>query len=446
MRETAPVAIRLKALPSTFCRRMKVQDSPSHHTSYIHTPPRLTGKPKPVSTSYAPLGPIPTGRGASVGGVWGRTEGFYGARSAGGDGDLGRGQYPFRDGGQDAESNRNYKGTYVGPGHNPHMAKTRAGDAPRHPAPTAPHFTHAIFERLHIQTQFLFANMQDIQAEPIKANPRRFRAIIPHKGTRERATFGLDAAAFVKALGYGDTKVTVVQACEKGPVGGSHNAHPRIWILADATDDALAFLDWHQTFAIREDLVFYVVPFDFQAKSWIVNVLSGPKVVDNADEMDKTLKVIAGRLRNSDSFRAHANQAYERQGIGNGVLSRTELALSSLGLLYVQRRCHEDGSLAPVWLLFCEPIFPEGADHTEWLNHFNSIDYTVGNTHETLIKGQGKVHCDLCHSDIHPAYECSQAGTPNWRGPKAEFGKEYEQRRGYTKARPGSKFNSIQGQ
>ncbi|KAF7333827.1 hypothetical protein MVEN_02339600 [Mycena venus] len=258
-------------------------------------------------------------------------------------------------------------------------------------------FTFGIFPRVVITQGLLLQNMAKSQADPIKANPGEYLAVVPYNAGKkfyeDNPHANRETKAFIESLATGTIDVSGIDialpiAYHK-PKRDSDGPWPMI--LTGAKADLARFLTWHQTFSVTRRLTFNVVPFDPDVESWVIMNISGD-AVHEGDDANTFSATVPGSAR-----------------------QRVVYATQTFDLTFIPTQ-DARGVDAPIFQLTGKPITKDPALHRQWLALIRNVPggYVV-NMHALIIEKRF-VECTGCKNKTHPGHSCPMPLADGWLG------------------------------
>jgi hypothetical protein len=311
---------------------------------------------------------------------------------------------------------------------NPHLhvsQSTAVGSKPSYSPPVnAMQFTRASYPRTIIPYRDLTGNLDDNIKKAIDEEKGNYLAILPFgAGSRYNKEFGLNLKKnltdFLLSLGFKIEAFDIAQVVPRTKAGRTSDFDkPWIWILECQSKRLRTYLLWYQTFAIRPDLTFTVVPFNKQLKSWVITNITGGAVRDDPQKIAEALGEIKRTLWHNEAFRRIVNDCMAERKVEGSIDERALLATKSYELFFVANK-DASGAEVPMWLLTGKPITENEEKHKDYLKVIRSTKFFVG-IHALLLEKKF-VNCVWCKSDTHPGHACLLPQVEDWNGPKPEY-------------------------
>lgn len=308
---------------------------------------------------------------------------------------------------------------------NPHLQRSQSSTIVKKPTHRPPinamQFTTAPFPRLIIPYKDLVATMDENIKQVIDDEKGNYLAIVPfgagRKHDREHgANFKKNLTDFLLSLGFQTDAFDIAQVIPKTKTGRSNDFDkPWIWILDCLSKHLWGFMLWYQTFAVRPELTFSVIPFKENLKSWVITNITGGAVRDVESRKDEALGVIKKTLWHNEAFRRIVNDCLAEKKVEGSIDERAFMATTSYELFFIENK-DASGLDVPVWLLMGKPITEDEEKHREYLRIIRTTKFFVG-LHALLLEKKF-VNCVWCKSDTHPGHNCPLPKVEDWNGPK----------------------------
>ncbi|KAF5381553.1 hypothetical protein D9615_005523 [Tricholomella constricta] len=151
---------------------------------------------------------------------------------------------------------------------------------------------------------------------------------------------------------------------------------PWTMVLDGASPELRAFLLWQQTFAVSRELAFHALPFDKDARSWVIMNISGDAVEEGDQARNEALGRIKSTLWHNSRFRTMVNRLTSASSLwGSGsVNERVVAATNTFDLRFIDTD-DVNGRKAPIWQLTGKPLTDDHRLHADYLNIVRNIPY-----------------------------------------------------------------------
>lgn len=132
-------------------------------------------------------------------------------------------------------------------------------------------------------------------------------------------------------------------------------------------------------------------------------------------EMKKALGAVISDLFDNDGFTREVSKVLTARGIGQSVLERKIIMLSSLSLAFIPRST-DDIEHTPVWQLAGRPLYDNMKDHRQWLKMLRRIAFHIGDM-KYLTSTTEIIGCVWCKAETHSSEDCPFPRLEDWKGP-----------------------------
>ncbi|KAF4576933.1 hypothetical protein EYR36_004917 [Pleurotus pulmonarius] len=286
-------------------------------------------------------------------------------------------------------------------------------------------FTANPLPRIVYRASTVLGNVKDTVKKKLEEKRDSTVMLIPmgagNRFTQGNPRYPDQILTFLRTLRGAETsRITIAPPTSQfAPPAKARFALPFAYIAGNVPNDLRETLIHRQTFAFQIDgkkYVFHAVAVpDETPTSWVIANFDGGCVTPDIDEMKEALEAILNTLFNDDIFTRQVNSALSKKNVGNSVLERKVIALSSMSLTYIPRK-DEKGGETPVWQLAGRPVHDNPKDHRQWLKTIRRTNFDIGDM-KTLTATKDQVGCVWCKAETHSSEGCPFPKLLDWKGP-----------------------------
>ncbi|KAL4255513.1 hypothetical protein AB1N83_014247 [Pleurotus pulmonarius] len=238
---------------------------------------------------------------------------------------------------------------------------------------------------------------------------------------RDNPRYTKQVLTFIRSLetAEGQAVTLAPPAHQFEPPAKARFALPFAYIAGNVAPELRSFLLHRQTFAFKvqgKEMAFQAVEPPREApSSWVITNFTGGCVSNDIGEMKKALGAIISDLFGNDAFTREVNKVLMARDVGQSVLERKIIVLSSFSLAFIPRST-DDVEHTPVWQLAGRPLHDNMKDHRQWLKVLRRAAFHIGDM-KYLTSTTEIIGCVWCKAETHSSEDCPFPRLEDWKGP-----------------------------